>query len=213
MDLNRSSCSRSKVGKMRYASCVLGASILLASCADSTARSAGQAAPSPVRSQVATSTSISSPNASPEVTASPVDDPQPAFADNSGGTLYPLPPDAVLSMSAEQVRESLLGDGASRDWLTDPGSLVVRAGVYVALTTDAKGATSTASPSADGSASGSPATGVDSYVFSGGTAACPPAVGGTGTTASENPSPTICAATIVADASTGQIEDEEISPA
>jgi hypothetical protein len=154
----------------------------------------------------AANTSASLGGASETGTASlsprPVTQAEPAFADNSGGILEPAPADTSFPLTADQVQQMLAKDGASAQWVANSESLVVKSGMYHAL--DAGNSGSSPSPSD---------TGTLSYVFSGNTGPCPPASpGGAGTPAITAPVPKVCAGTVVANGSTGEIEDVEVTP-
>lgn len=138
----------------------------------------------------------------PSLNPIPVKTPEPAFADRSGGLLVPAPAGITFSLNADQVRALLARDGASAQWVADSDTLIVKSGVYDALPLSAS--TKSASRSA---------VGVPSYVFSGNVGPCPPAApGGAGTPKMTGPASSTCTGTVVADGSTGEIEDVEVAP-
>jgi len=184
--------SRLVVRPIRLAAALTGgflAATLVAGCAD-------------LRSDTGASHGSARGTSTASLSPVPVTQPEPAFADNSGGILEPAPADTTFPLTADQVQQLLAKDGASAPWVADSETLVVKSGMYHALVPGASG--STPSPSE---------TGTLSYVFSGNTGPCPPAgPGGAGTPATTAPVPTVCAGTVVANGSTGEIEDVEVTP-
>lgn len=128
---------------------------------------------------------------------------QPAFADDSGGTLEPAPAATTFPRTADQVQHQILTqDGAAAPWAANSPTLVVRSGIYHPLAASQPGTSLTPSQA-----------GTLSYVFSGNTAPCPPdSPGGAGTPAATQPGPAMCTGIVVADASTGQTVDVEVGP-
>jgi hypothetical protein len=170
-------------------SLLLAAAFLTAACADS------EASTSPDQAANSTVTSM----AASEPTATPVGSAEPAFADQTGGILEPANAGTTFPLSAAQVQHSLQSDGASSMWVQASATLVVRSGIYHPLV-----------PGPDGSSLSPAATGMAAYVFSGDTGPCPPAGGGVGSPTAIDPSQ-VCTGTVVADGSSGDIIDVEIT--
>jgi hypothetical protein len=168
----------------------LGASLLLTACAASGTEAA---VPSTIAS------------AAPIAIDVPVTSSQAAFADGSGGMIAPLPAGATFGLTAEQVRQVLLKDGASAAWVALSPALTVSSGWFEALVAPAQGASPRTRPSVS-------SVGVASYLFTGVVGPCPLPAGGVGSPAPRPADGNNCTGTVVADASSGLIEQVEIGP-
>lgn len=180
------------VGKV-VPGCALAA-VLLGGCADSATVAPGAAGSGSPTAGTSGSSAV--------VSAVPVAQEQQVFADQRGGVLDPLPSGTHLALSAEQVRQKL--SSRPEAYLSDPAVLTVRVGLFRQLVAASAGPTAADSTAA-------PSAGVAVYVFSGGSGACPPAGRGGGDgPATVGPTGT-CHSVVVADASTGELVQEETS--